>query len=62
MRREPSPDLGRRGGAVQLGTDASRSAGLATGRAAEHAEQNPDGEAGAVLEPWVELLLMPSSA
>ena len=60
VRREPSPDPGRRGGAVQLGSDASRPAGSAAGRATDHTEQCAGWQPGTELEPWVELLPGPT--
>jgi hypothetical protein len=59
--REATPDSGYLGGAAQLPADQCWRAGGSAGRAVQHAEQRPDREGGAELEPGVELLLIPTS-
>src|SRR5690242_9516777 len=60
MRREPAANAGLLGGAVQMRADTGWCAWPSACRAAQNAEQRADWQAGADLEPGLELLPGPA--
>lgn len=59
VRREPTAHPSSTGSDVQLGSDAGRCPRSATCGTAQHAEQRPDGDRRAQLQPRLELLSPP---
>ncbi len=60
VRRNPSANAGGMSRAVELDTDAGGRVRPTAGRAAQHAEQRPDGEGRTKLQPRVQLLPCPA--